>query len=80
MEITNPFVPHFFNRLRVRGKNGTRSESVTREPTYNFQLRAFLAATRGDKTNLTDGHEGIRNMRVIDAIYAKAGMLVRRSE
>ncbi len=79
LDITNPFVPHVFNGLRVRGKSGVRREWVSREPTYNFQLRAFLAATRGEKTNITDGHEGVRNMRVIDAIYEKAGMSVRRS-
>jgi predicted dehydrogenase len=78
--ITNPFVPHVFNGLRIVNKKGTRRERVTREPTYNFQLRAFLAATRGQETNITDGHDGVKNMRVIDSIYEKAGMRVRRSE
>lgn len=77
MRITNPFVPQRFNSIRVETKGGTRRERFTHEPTYNFQLRAFLAATRGENTNITDGKEGVKNMRVIDSIYEKAGMKVR---
>jgi predicted dehydrogenase len=77
LHISNPFVPHRFHGLRVETKRGVRREHVTYEPTYNFQLRAFLAATRGEKTNLTDGHDGIKNMRVIDSIYQAAGMKAR---
>jgi predicted dehydrogenase len=77
LHISNPFVPHRFNGIRVETKNGTRREHFTHEPTYNFQLRAFLAATRGENTNLTDGQDGIKNMRVIDSIYEKAGMKIR---
>lgn len=77
VHISNPFVPHRFHGLRVETKNGTRREHFTHEPTYNFQLRAFLAATRGEQTNITDGHDGIKNMRVIDSIYEKAGMKIR---
>lgn len=77
LHITNPFLPQYFNGLRVETKNGTRREGVTREPTYNFQLRAFLAATRGKATNLTNGEDGVKNMRVIDSIYQTAGMQIR---
>ncbi len=77
LRITNPFVPQRFNRIRVETNSGTRREQVTREPTYNFQLRAFIAATRGENTNITDGNEGVKNMRAIDAIYEKAGMQIR---
>lgn len=75
--IINPFVPQVFNMLRLKTKAGTRWERITREPTYNFQLRAFLAATRGENTNVTDGRDGIKNMRVIDAVYEKAGLKPR---
>lgn len=77
LHISNPFVPHRFNGLRIETKAGVRREHLTREPSYNFQLRAFLAATRGEHTNITDGHDGVKNMRVIDAIYIKAGMRPR---
>lgn len=74
LDILNPFVPQVYHWLRIKTKTGTRNELVTREPTYNFQLRAFVAATRGEKTNITDGQDGIKNMRVIDAVYEKAGL------
>jgi predicted dehydrogenase len=77
LRITNPFTPHFYNWLDVRTPRGKRRERLTREPTYNFQLRAFLAATHGESTNITDGAEGLKNMRVIDSIYEKAGMMPR---
>lgn len=75
--ILNPFIPHVFNGLRIETKTGTRRERLTREPTYNFQLRAFLGATRGADTNITDARDGVKNMQVIDAIYQSAGMKVR---
>lgn len=77
LRIINPFVPHTFNSLRIETKAGVRREHLTREPAYNFQLRAFLAATRGANTNLTDGRDGVKNMQVIDSIYQLAGMQVR---
>lgn len=77
MHISNPFVPQFYNGLRIETKKGSRRERLTREPTYLYQLRAFVAATRGEPTNITDGSDGLKNMRVIDAIYQKAGMKVR---
>jgi predicted dehydrogenase len=78
LAVTNPFVPHmYFRGLSVTTSNGTRREAVSAEPTYNFQLRAFIAAARGENTNLTDGQDAIKNMRVIDAVYEKAGLKVR---
>lgn len=77
LHISNPFVPQFYNGLRIEIQRSVRRERLTREPTYVFQLRAFVAATRGEPTNLTDGADGIKNMRVIDSIYQKAGMKVR---
>lgn len=77
LHISNPFVPQRFNGLRIETNRGVRREHLMREPSYNFQLRAFVAATRGEPTNITDGHEGVKNMRVIDAIYLKAGMRPR---
>lgn len=78
IEITNPFVPQmYFRGLTVDTANGKRREYVSPEPTYHFQLRAFTAAVRGEKTNVTDGKDGVKNMRVIDALYQAAGLEVR---
>lgn len=78
IDVLNPFVPHsYFRGLTVTLLNGKRREAVSTEPTYNFQLRAFLAATRGEHANSTDAADGAKNMRVIDAIYQKANLKVR---
>ena len=71
--ILNPVAPQFFHRLRVVSPVGTRSERVAGPPSYECQLRAFVGAVRRGESIPTDGADAIRNMRVIDAIYAAAG-------
>lgn len=78
IEVANPFIPHlYFRGLTVETAQGRRRETVSAEPTYNFQLRAFAAAVRGENTNITGGTDGVKNMRVIDALYQTAGLKVR---
>jgi predicted dehydrogenase len=72
--VINPYHPHWFNWLRVRGRNGSRSEHVRGENVYVLQLRAFIKAIRGEMKLNTDPTDAIGNMRVIDAIYEKAGL------
>jgi predicted dehydrogenase len=47
---------------------------VRGDSTYTCQLRAFAAAVRDGAAVPTGGADAIANMRVIDAIYAKAGL------
>jgi predicted dehydrogenase len=77
LHVTNPYHPHRFHRLNVRGRNGARSEQFGNENVYAFQLRAFIRAIRGEKKLNTDPADAINNMRVIDAIYEKAGLQKR---
>jgi predicted dehydrogenase len=74
MRILNPIAPQFVNRLTVSGPGGVRSRSVKGEGSYTAQLRAFVAAVRGGPPMATDGEHGVANMRVIDAIYERAGL------
>ncbi|MDJ0869416.1 MAG: Gfo/Idh/MocA family oxidoreductase [Myxococcota bacterium] len=74
LSALNPLVPHFFHRLRVRGRDGTRREQVEGEETYTHQLRAFVDAVRNGTALPTDGRDGVANMRVIDAVYERAGL------
>ncbi|HYC24143.1 MAG TPA: Gfo/Idh/MocA family oxidoreductase [Candidatus Bathyarchaeia archaeon] len=74
MTVFNWVAPHFFHRLRVRTARGTTSERVAGEATYAHQLRAFAAQLRGGPRMPTDAVDGIANMRVIDAIYDRAGL------
>jgi predicted dehydrogenase len=77
LQVFNPYHPHWFNRLTVQGKSGKTSEQVVGDNVYTLQLRAFIAAIRkGTKLN-TDPADAIGNMRVIDAIYEKAGLQKR---
>jgi predicted dehydrogenase len=45
--------------------------------TYDYQLRAFVAAIRDGAPTLTPPAESVANMRVIDAAYRAAGLRPR---
>ena len=77
LRVLSPFQPHIFHWLTIQGTNGNRSERVRGENSYALQLRAFLKAIRGEIKLNTDPADAIGNMRVIDAIYEKAGLKQR---
>ena len=74
LDVLNPVAPHLFHRLRLRTSGERRSESVPGDASYTHQLRAFVAHVRGGARMSTDARDAIHNMRVIDAVYAGAGM------
>jgi predicted dehydrogenase len=74
MKVFNPTGPHLYNRLTVRTPDGTTHERVRGEATYTYQLRAFADAVLRGGPVLTPPGDSVANMRVIDAIYRKAGM------
>jgi predicted dehydrogenase len=71
------FVAPQFGQLKLTAGGVTLRERIGGDSTYVHQLRAFLAATRGEDTNLTPPSDSIRTMRVIDAAYRAAGLPVR---
>ena len=77
MRVFNPVAPQFYHRIKVRTAAGTRVERLTREPSYVFQLRAFADAIQRGTPVLTPPSDSVANMRVIDAVYAKAGLRPR---
>jgi len=77
LDLINPYHPHWFNWLSVHGRNGSHSEHVRGENVYVMQLRAFIKAIRGEMKLNTDPADAIGNMRVIEAIYEKAGLNLR---
>lgn len=80
MYVLNPILPQLYHRLQVRTGAGSRTERHPGDSTYTYQLRAFVAAVQGKAPLLTDGRDGVANMRVIDAVYAKAGLKPRAKE
>ncbi len=74
LDVLNPVLPHFYHRLRLRVGSERRSEKVPGDATYTHQLRAFVAHVRGAARMSTDARDAVHNMRVIDAIYDRAGM------
>ena len=77
LTVINPYHPHWFHWLRVRGRNGSRFEHVRGGNIYALQLRAFIKAIRGGMKLNTDPPDAVGNMRLIDAIYEKAGLKQR---
>jgi predicted dehydrogenase len=78
MHIVNPIGPHLFNLVTVRSDRGSRRHRVRGEPTYSYQLAAFVAAVQRGVPPLTPPADSIANMRVIDDIYRAAGLEPRR--
>jgi predicted dehydrogenase len=77
LRVRNPYAPQFMARLSVRGPNGSRRETASRDPSYLFQLRAFQHAVDTGVAPITDVHDAVANMDVIDAVYRAAGLSPR---
>ena len=73
IDVINFVAPQFFHRLRVRTAAGRRGERVAGSPSYDYQLRAFVAAVRNGTAVPTGPADSIANMRVIENLYAAAG-------
>ncbi len=75
LSVANMMLPQLlYHRLRLKTADGVKTEKFEKTPTYDYQMRAFVAAVRGQTPFPSDGREGIRNMQVIDAVYRAAGL------
>ncbi len=77
MRVRNPIAPHLFGRLTVSAGGVKRHEGAAKTSTYEYQLRAFVAAVREGAPILTPPSDSVANMTVIDAAYLAAGMKPR---
>jgi predicted dehydrogenase len=77
MRVFNPILPQLYHRVTVRTAAGRSVERVPGDGTYTCQLRAFVRTVRGGPACPTDARSGVANMRVIDAVYEKAGLRLR---
>ena len=81
LTVNNPVGPHWGHQLTIATPDGTSNETVAGDTTYTHQLRAFVAAMRGDRSAFpTDAHDGVIGMRVIDEVYRAAGLPPRCSK
>lgn len=76
LHVSFPYHPHARGAIRVAGAGFQRTETVSRRSTYDYQLEAFVAATRGGP-NITGPDEAIATMTVIDECYRLAGLRPR---
>lgn len=75
--VTNPFTPHLGNELAITANGATRSETTTTDPSYTYQMQAFMNSVLDGDPIITGAADAVKNMAVIDAAYAAAGLRVR---
>ncbi len=62
----------------VQEKNGNQiKESLPTKSTYQRQLEAFVKSVRGEPSNVLPPDDAVSTARVLDAMYAKAGLALR---
>lgn len=77
MTVRNPLMPQLLGRAVIRTRDGRRVMHAERRPSYLYQLEAFRNAAMDGSPIPTGAEDGVATMRVIDAIYAGAGLPVR---
>jgi predicted dehydrogenase len=77
MMVVNPLLPQSGHQLRVTTREGTRTETLDRRPTFGYQLDAFIDAIENGKPLLTGADDAVKQMRVIDRCYRAAGLPLR---
>lgn len=70
-------IPHFGASLTLEWNGRTYVEQADPTPSYVFQLREFVRCVRDGAPVLTTANDSMSLMRVIDDIYAAAGLPVR---
>jgi predicted dehydrogenase len=78
LAVLNPVAPQHYHRLKLRDARGTLRQRIAGRATYTHQLEAFAKLLREGTPMATDDRDAIANMRVIDAVYEKAGLPVRQ--
>jgi predicted dehydrogenase len=74
MRVFNFVAPQFYNRLSLNIDGRKSHERVRGEATYTIQLRRFAAAVLRGEPTLTPASDAVTTMRLIDEVYAAAGL------
>ncbi len=81
LDVSNPLAPQFGNEIRLEQGRDVRTETVEAQTSYAHQLEAFADVIDGNSDRLlTGGEDAVANMKVIDAVYAAAGLPSRGPE
>ncbi len=74
MRVFNFVAPQYYNRLSLNIDGRKSHERVRGEATYTTQLRRFAAAVLRGEPTLTPAADAVTTMRLIDEVYAAAGL------
>jgi predicted dehydrogenase len=77
ISVINPYHPHWFHWLTVRTSKNPWRGRIRGDNVYTLQLRAFAGAIHSGVPLNTTAEDAVHTMRVIDAIYEKAGLRSR---
>ena len=75
--VDNPLLPQNSHFIELTVDGSTTRETLSRRPTYAYQLDAFVDAVHNGTPLPTDADDAVKQMRVIDAAYRAAGMPTR---
>jgi predicted dehydrogenase len=78
LAVLNPTATRYYHRLKLRDPHGILRQRIAGRASYTYQLEAFVKLLRDGTPMPTDDRDAIANMRVIDAVYEKAGLPVRQ--
>lgn len=74
---TFPFLPHLGNEFIITTGSTTRTETVSEETSYAFQLGAFVSAITDGVRVDSDAADAVNTMALIDDAYTAAGLPLR---
>jgi predicted dehydrogenase len=77
MSAFNPVAPQLPHKLTLVVDGKKSVERFDKVASYTTQMRAFVDAVRAGKAELCDPNDSVANMKVIDAVYEKAGLPLR---
>ena len=77
MHVFNFVAPQYFHLLTLKVDGKTRRERVHGEATYVAQLRSFAGSVLRGEPSLTPAEDAVTTMRIIDEVYAAAGLPMR---
>jgi predicted dehydrogenase len=78
LAVLFPTRPQLVGRIFLRRRGRPSVERVpSTGSTFRYQLESFAAAVRGGPLPLTPVADAVANLRVIDAVYASAGLARR---